>query len=127
MTMKTTTIIETNEMKRFRIGNDISITWNVKKSGEDADLSGKIVSLYMTHPKGREVLIDRKSDLSGNTITYLFEGLKQAVLGRYTLTVDIRYANGEGRYLIQDKCGAFELVGRSCVEEPEETDYSVVL
>ena len=113
-------------MKRFRIGNDISITWDVKRNGESVDLSGKEVYLYMTHAKGRETLIDKANDLTGSKVTYLFEGLKQRVLGRYTLTIDIRNANGS-RYLIQDKCGAFELVGRSCVEEPEETDYSVEL
>ena len=114
-------------MKRFRIGNDITISWDIKKSGEPVELSGKVVTLYMTHAKGRETLIKAAADLSGSTITTIFEGLKQSVLGRYTLTVDIRYADGNGRYMIQDKCGAFELVGRSCVEEPEETTYEVVL
>lgn len=114
-------------MKRFRIGNDIYITWGVMKNGEEVDLSGKSVSLYMTHAKGRELLIDKATDLTGHTISYTLEGLKQTVLGRYTLTIDIRDLEGKSRYLIQDKCGAFELVGRSCVEEPEETDYSVDL
>lgn len=113
-------------MKRFRIGNDISIEWDVKKSGASVDLSGKTVSLYMTHPRGKETLIDKVTNLSGSKISYTLEGMKQTVLGRYTLTVDIRYADGKSRYLIQDWCGAFELVGRSCVEEPEETDYKVV-
>lgn len=114
-------------MKRFRIGNDITIEWNVKKNGEAVDLSGKVVSLYMTHPRGRDMLLDNVTNLSGNKITYTLEGVKQTVLGRYTLTVDIRNADGRSRFLIQDKCGAFELVGRSCVEEPEETDYKVIL
>jgi hypothetical protein len=114
-------------MKRFRIGNDIDITWDVKRNGEAVDLSGKSVSLYMTHPKGREVLITNATDMSGSVVTYKLVGLKQTVLGRYTLTIDIRNADGSSRYMIQDKCGAFELVGRSCVEEPEETDYKVSL
>lgn len=113
-------------MKRFRIGNDIHITWNVKKNGEAVNLSGNTVTLIMTHQKGREELISNANNLSGNVVTYTLEGLKQKVLGRYTLTIDIRNADGR-RLLIQDKCGAFELVGRSCVEEPEETDYSVIL
>ena len=113
-------------MKRFRIGNDITIKWDVKKSGILVDLTGKVVSLYMTHPRGREALILEKDDITGSLVEYLFEGLKQVVLGRYTLTIDVRDANGK-RVLIQDKCGAFELVGRSCVEEPEETTYEVTL
>lgn len=113
--------------KRFRIGNDITIEWNVMKNGEAVDLSGKIVTLVMTNARGREILLDKVANLSGNKITYILEGVGQKVLGSYTLTVDIRYADGKSRYLIQDKCGAFELVGRSCVEEPEETDYKVIL
>lgn len=112
-------------MKRFRIGNDIDITWDVKKNGEAVDLSGKSVSLYMTHPKGRESLFENRTDLSGSTVTFTLEGLRQVVLGRYTLTIDIR-KDGK-RVLIQDKCGPFALVGRSCAEEPEETDYSITL
>jgi hypothetical protein len=112
-------------MKRFRIGNDIKIQWDVMKGGEELNLSGKSVTLYMTHARGREVLLDQVSDLSGNRVTFTLDGLKQTVLGRYTLTIDVR--DGGSRVLIQDKCGAFELVGRSCVEVPEETDYIVIL
>lgn len=113
-------------MKRFRIGNDITIIWEVKKSGVAFDLSGMDVKLYMTHARGREELNLLPANLDANTITYVLEGMAQEVLGRYTLTVDVRNAEGK-RVLIQDKCGAFELVGRSCVEEPEETDYIVEL
>lgn len=113
-------------MKRLRIGNDISVTWNVKKNGQPADLSGKSVLLYMTHAKGREEIKNYR--VSGSTISFTIEGLKQKVLGRYTLTIDIRTGSNDGaRFMIQDKCGAFELVGRSCVEEPEETDYTISL
>lgn len=111
-------------MKRFRIGNDISVTWDVKKNGVPADLVGKKVNLYMTHAKGRVQVL--KFTVSGSSLSFIIDGLSQKVLGRYTLTVDVRYQD-DSRYLIQDKCGAFELVGRSCVEEPEETDYIVEL
>lgn len=114
-------------MRRFRIGNDITIQWDVKKNGQEVDLSDKSVSLYMSHPRGRERLLDNISNLSGSRVTYTLEGLKQSVLGAYTLTIDIRYTNGGSRFLIQDKCNAFKLVGRSCAEEPEETDYNVIL
>ena len=110
-------------MKRFRIGNDITIVWNVKKGGSAASLSGKTIRLYATNPKGREELTG--FSVSGNKITYVFSGLEQKVLGRYTLTIDVR--EGDSRYMIQDKCGAFELVGRSCAEceDPDETIYKV--
>ena len=113
-------------MKRLRIGNDISVTWNVKKNGTAVELFGKFVRLYMTHAKGREEI--EKYTVSGSTVSFTIEGLKQKVLGRYTLTIDIRTGSNDGaRFMIQDKCGAFELVGRSCVEEPEETDYTIIL
>ena len=114
-------------MKRFRIGNDIRIKWTVMKQGKNADLQGKKVLLYMTHAKGREAVA--VFTLNNNVIEFTFEGLAQKVLGRYTLTIDVRTGEGkdEKRYLIQDKCGAFELVGRSCVEEPEETEYTIDL
>ena len=78
----------------------------------------------MTHAKGREEI--SLFSVNGSTISFVIDGLQQKVLGRYTLTIDARYQDN-GRYLIQDKCGAFELVGRSCVEEPEETDYIINL
>lgn len=110
-------------MKRFRIGNDISITWNVKKNGIPAELAGKEIVVYVTHPQGREKVSGYS--VNGNTITFTYDGLKQTVLGRHTFTVDIRFASG-ARYLIQDK-SAFVLVGRSCEEDSEETDYSITL
>lgn len=110
-------------MKRFRIGNDIFVTWEVKKNGSPAELAGKDIHVYVTHPRGREEV--ESYSVSGNTISFTYEGLKQTVLGRHTLTVDVKFASG-GRYLIQDK-SAFVLVGRSCEEDSEETDYSITL
>ena len=112
-------------MNKFRIGNNITVNWDVKKNGQDFSLEGKAVFLYMTHARGRE-LYSGKVTISGNRLSFVFDGLEQKVLGRYTLTIDVR--NGDlTRALIQDKCGAFILVGRSCAEQPEETNYVVNL
>lgn len=111
-------------MKRLRIGNDISITWNVTKNGESVDLSDKKVYLYFTNPKGREEVND--ISISGSTISCTLPGLDQSILGIYTLTADIRDDEGN-RIMIKDKCGIFELVGRSCEESTEETDYTIEL
>lgn len=113
-------------MKRFRIGNDIAITWDVKKSGEDLPLGDKTINLYMTHAKGRETL--NGFSVSGNVLSYTFLGLNQKVLGKYTITIDVRNADGS-RVMIQDKCSIFELVGRSCAEceDSEEMIYSIEL
>lgn len=109
-------------MNIFRIGNDINIALSITKNGSAADLSGKSVTLYMTHSRGREKLDDIV--ISDNTISCIFPGLAQSVLGRYTLTVDVRNDDGS-RYLIKDACSAFQLAGRSCVETNEGDDYSI--
>lgn len=112
-------------MERFRIGNDIMVTWAVKKNGKNADFTGKSFKVYLTNAKGREEYKDNVT-LNGNVISFVYDGLKQKVLGRYTITIDIRNENGS-RYLIQDKCGAFILVGRSCEERQDDEQYEVNL
>lgn len=111
-------------MKRFRIGNDISISWKVRKNRLPADLDGKEIRLYYTHPRGREEITVFTVD--GDMISFVFDGLSQSVLGRYTITADIRYSSGS-RYLIQDKTNVFELVGRTEREDPEDSDYTINL
>ena len=113
------------DMGRYRIGNNLTVIWDVKKNGVSMDLTDKKVSLYMTHAQGREECTD-DIVINGSTITFVFDGLKQKVLGRYTLTVDVRNNNGS-RALITDKCGAFTLVGRSCAENLEEDNYIIYL
>lgn len=113
-------------MKRFRIGNDITITWDVRKSGKEVNLDDKVVNLYMTNAKGRMTLTG--FSVSGNILSYTFLGLEQKVLGKYTITIDVRNED-ESRVMIQDKCSIFELVGRSCAEceDSEETIYNIEL
>lgn len=113
-------------MERFRIGNDITIIWKVKKNGSDADLSDKNISLYFTHPRGRESIKFTDYTISGNTITIVLKGEDQSVLGPYTLTLDAKNQEGK-RYMIQDKCKVFELVGRSCAEDMDDDYYTVEL
>ena len=109
-------------MKRVRIGNDISIKWDVKKGKSDADLVNKEIHLYMTHPRGREEITDFES--SEGNITFTLKGENMSVLGPYTFTIDIYVIDGERRkrYMIQDKCHVFELVGRSCAENWENDE-----
>lgn len=110
-------------MKRFRIGNDIKVRWTVKKNGQPAELSSKQVRLFLSHQRGREEI--KVFMLEGNVLSWTYEGLDQSVLGRYTFTIDVRTESGS-RYLIQDKCNALELVGRSEMED-KDTDYMLEL
>lgn len=110
-------------MKRFRIGNDIRVKWNVRKNGQPAELGGKNVRLFVSHPRGREEV--KVFLVEGSMLTWTMEGMDQSVLGRYTFTIDVRNAGGS-RYLIQDKCNVMELVGRSEMED-RDADYTIEL
>lgn len=113
-------------MERFRIGNDITIIWRIKKNGEDAFLDDKRRTLYLTHARGRIAVPSEDYTVIGNTLTYVFKGEEQTILGPYTLTLDAKHQDGR-RYMIQDKCKAFELVGRSCAEDMDDDYYTVEL
>ena len=110
-------------MKRFRIGNDINIRWNVKKNGQPAELGDKQVRLFLSHARGREEV--KVFLVEGSVLSWTYEGMTQSVLGHYTFTIDVRTNNGS-RYLIQDKCNAMELVGRTEMED-KNTDYLLEL
>lgn len=110
-------------MEKIRIGNDIRIRWNVRKNGQEADLEGKHIRLFMSHARGREEV--KVFLTEGSAISWTFEGMSQNVLGRYTFTVDVRHHSGS-RYLIQDKCNVFELV-RTTDSEDENQDYNIEL
>ena len=112
-------------MKRFRIGNDITIVWDVMKNGKEVALEFSEVRLFITHARGREEIPSEEFNTSGYRLEYIFKGEKQSVLGPYTLTIDVR-EKGK-RVVIQDKCKAFELVGRSCAEDLDEDYYTVIL
>ena len=89
-------------------------------------LDDKRRTLYLTHARGRTTVSQEDYTVIGNTVTYVFKGEDQSVLGPYTLTLDLKHQDGK-RYMIQDKCKAFELVGRSCAEEMDDDYYTVEL
>lgn len=111
-------------MKRYRIGNDIHVNWKVKKNGSPADLGDKQIVICLTHEKGRQLI--RDITIEDDSISFVIEGQMQTALGKYTITLDARYTTGK-RYLIQDKCGAFELVARSCIENTEDSNYKLYI
>ena len=113
-------------MERFRIGNDITINWKVKKNGSEVLLSDKRIGFYMTHPRGRQTIAWTDYSVSGSTLTFVFKGEEQSVLGPYTLTIDVKDQSGK-RILIKDKCKAFELVAGSCAERMDNNYYTVDL
>ena len=98
-------------MKKIRIGNDIVIKWRVTINGEEVNLEGLDLSLYIstTYQPRREIAFT----VAGNEITATYKGTEQKVTGVYRLTL---YRNeGENAQSILDACDAFELVSCSCL------------
>lgn len=98
-------------MKKIRIGNDIVIKWRVTINGEEVNLEGLDLSLYIstTYQPRRAIAFT----VAGNEITATYKGAEQKVTGVYRLTL---YRNeGENAQSILDACDAFELVSCSCL------------
>ena len=98
-------------MKKIRIGNDIVIKWRVTINGEEVNLEGLDLSLYIstTYQPRRAIAFT----VVGNEITATFKGSEQKVTGVYRLTL---YRNeSESAQSILDACDAFELVSCSCL------------
>lgn len=98
-------------MKKIRIGNDIVIKWRITINGEEVNLEGLDLSLYIstTYQPRRAIAFT----VAGNEITATYKGAEQKVTGVYRLTL---YRNeGENAQSILDACDAFELVSCSCL------------
>ena len=98
-------------MKKIRIGNDIVIKWRITVNGEEVNLEGLDLSLYIstTYQPRKQIAFT----VAGNEITATFKGVVQKVTGVYRLTL---YRNeGENSQSILDACDAFELVSCSCL------------
>lgn len=98
-------------MKKIRIGNDIVIKWRITINGEEVNLEGLDLSLYIsTTYQPRKAIAFA---VAGNEITATYKGAEQKVTGVYRLTL---YRNeGENAQSILDACDAFELVSCSCL------------
>ena len=98
-------------MKKIRLGNDIVIKWRITVNGEEVNLEGLDLSLYISttyQPRKASAFT-----VAGNEITATFKGSEQKVTGVYRLTL---YRNeGETAQSILDACDAFELVSCSCL------------
>ena len=98
-------------MKKIRIGNDIVIKWRITINGEEVNLEGLDLSLYIstTYQPRKAIAFT----VAGNEITATYKGTAQKVTGVYRLTL---YRNeGENAQSILDACDAFELVSCSCL------------
>lgn len=99
-------------MRKFRIHNDIPITWRIvdKQTLLPFDLDGKTVRLSLQTRFGMISIED--FTVAGNVISFVFKASQQSTLGVYTATASI--TDAEGHTWTMDACQMLELVAQSC-------------
>ena len=99
------------QMKTYRIGNEIQVKWPILTNGEEESLDGRRLSLYLSDQWGN----DRKVETfgtEGNMIVFTFLASEQYKTGVYRLTL---FENeGLSHQTCCDYCFAFRLVSHSC-------------
>ena len=101
-------------MKRYRIGNTLTVTWSITKTdGSEYELEKTSLTLYASVPGKRIEIPKENFEVSGNTIIWEFNGDSQKLTGPYSLTL-VKTINGIVSITL-DKCNAFELVPWSCL------------
>ena len=74
------------DIKTYRIGNEIQIKWPILTNGEEQSLAGRRLSLYLSDQWGN----DRKVETfgtEGNVIVFTFLATEQYKTGVYRLTL----------------------------------------
>lgn len=106
-------------MKKIRIEKDIAIRWTVKVNGETEDLKDRTITLVLTDPNGRSVVLPHS--LSGlNVLVAIWHGKDQKYLGKYVLTA---YENKGTTGMTAIDCVDFvELVRYTTLEEYGNSD-----
>lgn len=101
-------------MERFRIGNDVKVTWPIITNGEAVELAGRDLTLYLIDRYGGK----KRMDFSrvGNAVVCTFLGTEQKLTGIYTLTLIEN--NGKVGMATIDKVQAFQLIPR----DPSDTE-----
>ena len=99
-------------MVKLRIGNDISVAWNVRIAGVGYFLEGKDLKLYITSPSRVRTEVTDFS-VSGSLVGFTFHGEDQHEPGIYTLTLIEN--KGVSGMLTFDCCDALQLVEWSCL------------
>lgn len=100
-----------NNMKTYRIGNEISIRWPILTNGNEESLDGRYLTLYMSDQYGSSRQVENFGT-EGNVIVFTFLPTEQKRTGTYHLTL---FENeGDEHQLVCDWCNAFRLVAHSC-------------
>ena len=94
-------------IKTYRIGNELKVFWPILTNGEEESLSGRRISLFLTDPLNVVHKIERFGT-EGNAVVWVFPGEEQKLTGLYTLTL---FENLGGAHQTATDCvKAFRLV-----------------
>ena len=97
-------------IKTYRIGNELKVFWPILTNGEEESLSGRRISLFLTDPLNVVHKIERFGT-EGNAVVWVFPGEEQKLTGLYTLTL---FENLGGAHQTATDCvKAFRLVRHS--------------
>lgn len=102
-------------MKKIRRGNDILITWTIKR-GEEAEVFPENTSVFLHASDGS--CVDIEVGFIGNVVTVNYRGRNQARLGEYRLLLVEN--NGGNDMVTLDHTPAFVLVDRSALAGGED-------
>ena len=98
-------------MKKYRLGNTITIKWTIMTAtGTAYNLNASNLELFAVVPN-HTIKIDDFS-VAGNVVTWTFLGTDQKFTGPYTLTLIEN--RGQSTMMTVDYCNAFGLVRWSC-------------
>lgn len=98
-------------MKRYRIGQEITVRWAILSSGEPRPLAGRDLKLVLHSPRYADhEIADFTTD--GNVAEFSVTPDMAKMLGVYSLTLWENY--GASRQRVVDSCRAFELVPTTC-------------
>lgn len=99
------------QMKTYRIGNEIQIKWPILTNGEEVSLDGRRLSLYLSDQWGNDRKVENFGT-EGNVVVFTFLASDQFKTGVYRLTL---FENeGLAHQTACDYCFAFRLVAHSC-------------
>ena len=104
-------------MKKIRIGNDITVSWEVKTSGEALSLEGRSLRLYVRNAYRRDEITD--FSVSGDVVYFVYRANQQKTLGGYCVEL-VDETEGSNRTVCADL--AFTLVSHTSEETDTATD-----
>ncbi len=109
-------------MRKIRIGNDISVSWEVRTNNEAQSLESRPLRLFVRGAYRREEITDFK--VSGAVVSFIYGAAQQKNTGAYCVEL-VDETEGQKRTVCADL--AFTLVAHSSEEDSDNVDFGVYL